>query len=104
MSRIYGKEILTELLAEEIEVHNKLLMAARPRADEAHGAGTLSGEAYRCLAQSEKMLDGAVLALKEEDFKKALHFLLRSVGDYYLMLGDKGVLKNGPKKAVIRDE
>lgn len=97
MSRVYGKEILTEILAEEIEVQNKLLEAAVPKAEDAHATGTLSNEAFKCLEQAEKMLDGAVLALKEEDFKKALHFLLRSVGDYYLMLGDKGVLKNGRK-------
>ncbi len=58
----------------------------------------LSQEAYDVFGRSRNMLSGAASALEQEDFTKSLQLLIRSVANYYLMLGDKGVLRNGQNR------
>lgn len=94
MSRTCSKEVMTDIYSNEIEVQKKLISEAMPKAGEAVQKGTLSAEAYDALVKADDFIKAAEAMLKDEDFTKALHFLIRSVANYYLMLGDKGVLRN----------
>jgi hypothetical protein len=94
MSRTYAKEIFTEILQAEIDAHKKLSDDALPKASKAFDEGKLSEEALKTFQLSRQMLFSCEAALKDEDFKKTVQFLVRAVANYYLMLGDKGVLRN----------
>jgi len=95
MSRIGSKEVMTEIYYKEIQVQQKLLDDAQQRVIEDHEGGKLSAKAFTCFEKALEMNKAAEASLKDEDFIKSLHFLIRSVANYYLMLGDKGVLRNG---------
>jgi hypothetical protein len=95
MSRIYAKEIFSAMLQKEIDGHQRLLTEALPKVNAAYADEKLSSEAFTCFQQSQRMLSAAEGALKEEDFEKTLRFFVHAVSNYYLMLGDKGVLRHG---------
>lgn len=92
---IHGKEIFTAMLLKELDGHKVLLDEALPKVNAAYSEQKLSGEAFTCFGQSQRMLDNAYAALKDEDFAKTLRFFVHAVSNYYLMLGDKGVLRHG---------
>jgi DNA-binding MurR/RpiR family transcriptional regulator len=92
---IRGKEVFTALLTKELDGHKKLLDDALPRVSAAVKEKKLSPEAHECFEKSRKMLDAAYRELKDEDFEKTLRFMVHAVSNYYLMLGDKGVLRHG---------
>lgn len=95
---ISGKEIFTALLTKELDGHKKLLDDALPKVNAAYAEQKLSAEAHVCFEQSRRMLNAAYAALKDEDFEKTLRFMVQAVSNYYLMLGDKGVLRNGKNR------
>lgn len=95
MSRIYAKEIFSDMLNKEIEGHQKLLDDALLRIPAALQENKLSEKALEIYYKSQAMLNLSKGALKEESFDKTLRFLVHAVANYYLMLGDKGVLRNG---------
>jgi hypothetical protein len=95
MSRTCSKEVMTDIYDVEIQAQQRLLSDASPRVQADHDSKKLSDEAFDIFTKSQTMLNAAKGALEAEDFTKALHFLIRSVANYYLMLGDKGVLRNG---------
>lgn len=95
MSRTCSKEVMTDIYDNEIQAQQRLLNDASPKVQVAHDEKKLSDEAFDVFAKAQTMLNAAKGALEAEDFTKALHFLIRSVANYYLMLGDKGVLRHG---------
>lgn len=97
MSRTCSKEVMTDIYDAEIVAQQRLIDDAKPRAAKAVEEGKLSKEAFEALGKADDFNKAAVALLEGEDFKKSLHFLIRSVANYYLMLGDKGVLRNVPK-------
>lgn len=98
MSRTCSKEVMTGIYSDEIESQQLLLDEAAPKVEKAHNDGALTEEAYEVFRKSQEMLKAADAMLLEENFTKSLHFLIRSVANYYLMLGDKGVLRQKEQK------
>lgn len=95
MSRICSKEIISDIYDNEMQTQRKLLNDAKAKVEDALVEKKLNIKAYDAFKLSGTMLDAAESSLKDEDFRKALQFLIRSVANYYLMLGDKGVLRHG---------
>jgi hypothetical protein len=97
MSRTCSKEVMTDIYDNEIQAQQRLLTAASPKVQADHDAKKLSDESFDAFNKAQTMLNAAKGALEAEDFTKSLQLLIRSVANYYLMLGDKGVLRNVPK-------
>ena len=83
---------IDKLLTKEVDRHDTLLNEADGRARDALEAGTLAHEAFEAFTLALDMISSSKVALQRGEYSNALHFLIRSVANYYLMLGDRGVL------------
>lgn len=83
----------SEILAAEIENHKNLINKNLPKAEKAFAEKAISEKALDTFNLADRFIKKAESDNLCGDYKNALYYLLRSVANYYMALGDKGVLR-----------
>jgi hypothetical protein len=87
------KDYMRQIMRVEIDSQNKLLTDAEARVESDYKDKRIGDRAHEVFLVARQSLLASEAAMTAEDYGKALYFLIRSVANYNLLLGDKGVLR-----------